>query len=227
MLDQLLAGVASSRRFEYPFVHLVFDQVVEQKTFWELNRELPEDIPFLHAIHILSRGSSLWRTYVQALNSATFHRAILQKLGVELDFFDSDIGLRKRDFFSKYVSESYIAIRQPNSEGWLLPPHVDSHFAMTSMVQFFRDEGDKDDSGPLLLLQKNGQKIEDLEGDSIIEYFDPGGFEVIREIPYVSNRGACFLSSESAWHGIGPRLMNRRRSLNISLELQNNGNRRR
>ena len=162
-----------------------------------------------------------------ALNSHAFHSSLLRRLESPLEISESEVGLRKRDFDTKYVSESYVAIRAPSSGEWLLPPHIDSHFALTSMVHFFRAEDDDDDSGSLLILRENGKARESIDLGSLIDYFKPDSFDVAREIPYLGNSAICFLRTPSAWHAIGPRLRNQRRSLNISLELQNNGHRKR
>lgn len=196
-----------------PFPYIIWDKLLDDDVFEELCATMPEHDPFNYASKILENESPLWKEYAQYFTSMEFHKKILEIFGIEIC---SNVGLRKRDK-TEFVTESFIAIREPSYKDWCLYPHIDSKWAITSMIHYFKKIDDDDNSGDFVLL-KPIKKINYIKKDNRISYADPDCFEVIDRIPYGRNNAVCILTSPNAWHGILPREKNLRRTVNISYE---------
>ncbi len=196
-----------------PFPYIVWNKLLDDDVFDELCSTMPEHDPFNYASKIIQNESNLWKEYAEYFTSVEFHKQILDVFGIPIH---KDVGLRKRDQ-TDYVTESFIAIRQPSGNNWCLYPHVDSKWAITSMVHYFKKANDVDDSGGFVLLRPI-KDIKYIENDSRISYADPECFEIVEKIPYGRNNAVCTLTNSAAWHGILPREKNIRRTVNISYE---------
>ena len=196
-----------------PFPYIVWEKLLDDDIFEELCNTMPEHDPFNYASKIIKNESQIWKEYANYFTSTEFHKQILEVFGIEID---KDIGLRKQDN-TEYVTESFIAIRQPTYNNWCLYPHVDSKWAITSMVHYFKKKDDLDNSGDFVLLNPI-KEIRYIENDSRITYADPDCFEIIERIPYGRNNAICTLTTPNSWHGILPRKKNVRRTVNISYE---------
>lgn len=236
MLDHILQSTENAQLVLEPFPCLVFDEFIDDESSRLLTATMPEHTPFYQAPQVLANESPLWREYIASINNPIFQVHLMNRLGSKIKPQIHEVGLRGRDTESKYVTASYMAIRDPAPQNriegfppgggwddWLLYPHVDSHFAITSMVHFFRREDDEDDSGPLLILKKKCESPRLIDTPSIIPYANPEDFEIIHTFPYRRNFAAAMLCGPEQWHAIGPRYKNVRRSVNMSIEWSNSG----
>jgi hypothetical protein len=196
-----------------PFPYIVWDKLLDDDVFEELCATMPEHDPFNYASKIIVNESKLWKEYAEYFTSVEFHKQILDVFGIPIH---NNVGLRKRDS-TDYVTESFIAIRQPSGDDWCLYPHIDSQWAITSMVHYFKKADDSDNTGDFVLLNPI-KDVKYIEDDKRIKYADPECFEIVETIPYGRNNAVCTLTGPTAWHGILPREKNIRRTVNISYE---------
>ena len=209
-----VSNLFSNARIETdPFPYIVWDKLLDDVLFDELCATMPEHDPFNYASKIIENESPQWKEYAEYFTSVEFHKQLLDIFNVQIS---ESVGLRKRDR-AEYVTESFIAIREPNADKWCLHPHVDSKWAITSMVHYFKKHDDDDYSGDLVIL-KPRKEITYTRIDNRIKYADPDCFDIIETIPYGSNNAVCILTGPNAWHGILPRKHNIRRTVNISYE---------
>lgn len=226
ILDELINSVEKSQLIHHPYVYQYFDKLLSDSTFDKLSKEVPRDIEFYHASKALTEKDGLFFEYIKALNSIEFHQAILDKFSENIKLTDENTGVRKICSQSDYVTESYVCNRRASGDEWLLLPHCDSEFAITSMIHYWKERKDPDNSGSLYILSpRNDRDIEFVDDDSIINYARPCAFNIAREVEFSSNSAVCILSKKGTWHGIGPRFKNNRTTVNISLEYQNSGRR--
>lgn len=195
-----------------PFPHIIWEKLLDDKIYEKLQADMPTNLSYKYAVDILHTGSNIWKEYVRYFTGKKFHKQILNAFGISMN---KSVGLRKRDK-TKYVTESFITIRQPKSD-WCLYPHIDSPWAVTSMIHYFKRDNDTDNSGDFVIL-KPKKKIEYIEQGARIRFADPDCFDIVKTIPYSKNTAICVLVGPSSWHGILPRVSNERRTVNISYE---------
>ena len=198
-----------------PYPHIIWDKLLDDDVYNELQSTMPEDVEFNYAVDILQNGNALWKEYVEYFNSIDFHKQVLDVFGLDIS---NSVGLRKRDK-ADYVTESFIAIRQPSAD-WCLLPHVDSKWAITSMVHYFKSNSDTDESGEFVIL-KPKKDINYIKKGKRINFADPNCFDVVKTVPYGKNNAICTLAGPTSWHAIRPRTANIRRTVNISYEVYN------
>jgi hypothetical protein len=209
-----VSNLFSNARIETsPFPYIVWDKLLDDDIFDELCSTMPEHDPFNYASKILENESKLWKEYAKYFTGIEFHKQILNIFGIEIH---NKVGLRKKDK-TDFVTESFIAIRQPTGDKWCLHPHIDSKWSITSMIHYFKKKDDTDDSGDFVLL-KLIKDVKYIETNPRIRYADPDCFEIIERIPYGRNNAVCILTNPIGWHGILPRKENIRRTVNISYE---------
>lgn len=213
----IASNLFSNAKIEFdPYPHIIWDNLLDFDTFNELEKSMPKDLEFNHAVNILKSENTLWKSYVEYFTGIDFHKQILEIFGLEIG---KTVGLRKRDI-ADYVTESFIAIRQPTNNDWCLYPHIDSKWAVTSMVHYFKSDDDTDDTGDFVIL-KPIKPITYVKEGPRIKFADPECFEIVKRIPYGRNNAICMLSGTNTWHGILPRKQNTRRTVNISYEEYN------
>ena len=212
-----VSNLFSNARIEKePFPYIVWDKLLDDDIFEELCSTMPEHDPFNYASKIIKNESKLWKEYAEYFTSVEFHKQILNVFDIQID---NSVGLRKQDN-TKFVTESFIAIREPSIDDWCLRPHIDSKWAITSMVHYFKKPNDDDASGDFVILKPN-KEITYTRSEKRISYADPNCFDVVETIPYGRNNAVCTLTGPNVWHGILPRKKNIRRTVNISYEKYN------
>jgi|TARA_B110000908_G_scaffold157892_1_gene198429 hypothetical protein len=212
-----VSNLFSNARIEKePFPYIVWDKLLDDDIFEELCTTMPEHDAFNYASKIIKNESKLWKEYTEYFTSVEFHKQILDVFDIQIS---DSVGLRKRDN-KEFVTESFIAIREPSADKWCLQPHIDSKWAITSMVHYFKKSNDDDASGDFVILKPN-KEITYTQLDKRIKYADPDCFDIVETIPYSSNNAICTLTGPNVWHGILPRKTNIRRTVNISYEKYN------
>ncbi len=223
ILDQLLESLERAEVRTDPFPYLVMPKLLEAKTYEALCKSYPTDEIYITANDLLTRADALWVQYISSLNTHAFHSKCLELLGSDLIIQPKDIGLRKVITDTPYVTESYTIIREKNENDWVLYPHIDSIDAITSMVHMFRSDDEKGYGCEFSSLVRNEKELQIIEDDNTMNYALPECFDVKDVIPYSPNAAVCMLVTDKQWHGIQPGSFNTRKTVNISMEHQNLG----
>ncbi len=243
MLKQILTKIESTSFLSAPYKILVIDDFIPEPIYTALESHFPENPSYISAIDLFESSNELWKSYLKSVNSVDFYNCLLKKFQVDIKLTEENLGLRKKDLHKHYVTESYTMTRKGSNIDplmndlskmdslWMLPPHNDSQYTLLSLVHYipqpsfnnFTPSSISKERGSFFVV-KPRKTIRYFNTNSIITYAYPEDFDVIQEIPYQKNRAVVVLRDVSSWHGIGPCDFIRR-SVNMSLELQNNGKR--
>jgi hypothetical protein len=236
MLDSILSSIKKNDFLPVPSKVLVVDDFIPQEAYAQIESTFPNTSPFIHAVTLLKSAPDPWRPYLEVINSAEFYNGLLEKFCVDLQVNSNTLGLRKRDFDSRFVTESYTVIRKGTNIDplanpqidlktmWMLPPHKDSQHTILSLVHFFPSENQENKNGAFRIVKPRTNHVRYFQANSTIPYAYPNDFEIVHEVPYQKNRMVALLNDQHSWHAIGPCDFVRR-SVNMSLELQNDGKR--
>lgn len=235
MLNSIIPKIKQAKFLPAPYKVLVIDHFLQEEEYDLLESSFPQYSPFIHAKTLFETSTKQWKHYLTAINSVDFYNTLLEKFESPLKVEAHTLGLRKKDLHRPYVTESYTVTRtdsnidrtlnniSPLEQCWMLPPHRDSQYTILSLVHYFPQPNILLTGGSFFIVQPK-QSPRYFKVNSTISYAYPDDFEVISEISYQKNRVVAMLSDESSWHAIGPCNF-QRRSVNMSLELQNDGRR--
>lgn len=229
-----------------PFSYFFIEKALDDKIFKELSDSFPEQSILDHGslepngfCHRLFQNNiigndnipNIWQDFIAYHSSTEFYHqvidifesSILQLLGEKpLEYLrHAPLGKRYLDD-TAIVTEAQCVLQEPlESSKTSRTDHLDNPNEIYAALIYFKPPNDKSSGGDFLIHDCDGKAFDaNQEGVAI----NQNQYQLHQNIPYKANNVVMFLNSPFALHGVSTRkrATKRRRSINITAEIQSN-----
>ena len=224
--DHVSAKINEAKVVEYPFPHLIVDEILPPHLYKEIAKRWPDEQLFkgVRGAIPVNYGASesfpldlskkhFWRIFGEVVVDRYIKPKIVEKFLPYLyqKYRMNSIGL---EFVKRNINQCFANSRQDglilDRGGYEISPHVDQLNMFVQILIYLPKEGDtySEDLGTCLY-ESEEAKIEDIDYTGAIyrHYGDCSQkkeVKLCKKVPYRPNQLVVFLQSPLAWHGVDP-----------------------